>query len=207
MATNFPTSLDTSTNLPNPASTDVTSNANPNLSHAYQHYTINAAILALEAKVGINASAVTSSVDYRLSQLVPAATTFQTVTQGAGSATFPTDNVYVSSTLLTLTLALAGLYLISYQVGIGGYGAGYFVWGQVIGTAGTALAGSINTNSMPGTTGTYTTPVGATFLYRAAAGEVITVQGKTLGCTSQAQSVFRPNGTAANSLSAYKLSA
>lgn len=64
MSVNFPTSLDTTTNLPNPAGTDILGNANPNLDHAYQHDTINAIVLAIEAKLGINGSAVTTSVDY-----------------------------------------------------------------------------------------------------------------------------------------------
>jgi len=57
---NFPSSIDA---LTNPASTDPVSNP----SHATQHANANDAIEALEAKVGANSSAVTTSHDYKLS--------------------------------------------------------------------------------------------------------------------------------------------
>lgn len=59
MSTSFPTSLDT---LTNPAATDSTSTVD----HAAQHANANDAIEALEAKVGVNSSAVTSSLDYKV---------------------------------------------------------------------------------------------------------------------------------------------
>ena len=62
MATNFPTSLD---NLTNPAGSDPVNNP----SHASQHANINDAIETLEAKVGVDNSAVTTSLDYRVTQL------------------------------------------------------------------------------------------------------------------------------------------
>ena len=62
MATNFPTSLD---NLTNPAGSDPVNNP----SHASQHANINDAIENLEAKVGVNNSTVTTSLDYRVTQL------------------------------------------------------------------------------------------------------------------------------------------
>lgn len=61
MATNFPTSLDT---LTNPTSTDGLNNP----SHSSQHADANDAIEALEAKVGVNGSVVTTSLDYRTRQ-------------------------------------------------------------------------------------------------------------------------------------------
>lgn len=60
MATNFPTSIDS---LTNPTSTDDTSTVD----HAAQHANANDAIEALEAKVGADSSAVTTSHDYKLS--------------------------------------------------------------------------------------------------------------------------------------------
>ena len=60
MAINFPTSLDT---LINPSATDQVAT----VSHADQHANANDAIEALEAKVGANGSAVTTSHDYKLS--------------------------------------------------------------------------------------------------------------------------------------------
>jgi len=59
MATSYPSSLDTFTN---PQSTDLLSAAG--VSHASQHANVNDAVEALEAKVGANSSAVTSSHDY-----------------------------------------------------------------------------------------------------------------------------------------------
>lgn len=64
MATNFPTSLDS---LPNPTGSDLMENATAALDHDVQHSNANDAIEALEAKVGINGSAVTTSHDYKLS--------------------------------------------------------------------------------------------------------------------------------------------
>jgi len=60
MAINFPTSLDT---LVNPTATDQVAT----VSHADQHANANDAIEALEAKVGADGSAVTTSHDYKLS--------------------------------------------------------------------------------------------------------------------------------------------
>lgn len=62
MATNFPTSLDS---LTNPAA----GNSLNSPSHAGQHADANDAIEALEAKVGVNSSAVTTSLDYKVTQL------------------------------------------------------------------------------------------------------------------------------------------
>lgn len=59
-ATSFPTSLDSFTN---PSATDKTNNP----SHSTQHSNANDAIEALQAKVGANSSAVTTSHDYKLS--------------------------------------------------------------------------------------------------------------------------------------------
>ena len=60
MATNFPASLDT---LTNPTSSDSLSSP----SHSAQHANVNDAVEALQAKVGANSSAVTSSLDYKVS--------------------------------------------------------------------------------------------------------------------------------------------
>jgi hypothetical protein len=59
MATNFPTSLDSLTNP-----TGASSLTSPD--HAGQHADINDAVEALEAKVGVNGSAVTSSLEYKI---------------------------------------------------------------------------------------------------------------------------------------------
>lgn len=59
MATNFPTSLDS---LTNPTSSNTLNSPD----HAGQHADANDAIEALEAKVGVNGSAVTTSLDYKV---------------------------------------------------------------------------------------------------------------------------------------------
>jgi hypothetical protein len=62
MATNFPASLDT---LTNPSATD-TLDSPP---HDEQHADANDAIEALQAKVGVDSSAVTTSLDYKIANL------------------------------------------------------------------------------------------------------------------------------------------
>jgi len=81
MATNFPTSLD---NLTNPAST----NELDAPSHSQQHADANDAIEALETKVGINNSANTTSLDYRVRQLETVPTYTDEMAQDASAALF-----------------------------------------------------------------------------------------------------------------------
>lgn len=64
MSINFPNSIDV---LSNPTGTDLLENATAALDHDVQHSNANDAIEALEAKVGANSSAVTTSHDYKLS--------------------------------------------------------------------------------------------------------------------------------------------
>ena len=61
MATNFPTSLDA---LTNPTASDPLTNP----SHADQHANVNDAVEALQAKVGVNGSAVATSLDYKVAR-------------------------------------------------------------------------------------------------------------------------------------------
>ena len=67
MSITYPTSLD---NFPNPQSTDLLDNSSPTLDHWTQHANVNDAIEALEAKVGVDSSAVTTSFDYKLSEVI-----------------------------------------------------------------------------------------------------------------------------------------
>lgn len=64
MSSTYPTSID---NFTNPVGTDKVNNANAALVHSTQHSQLNDAVEALEAKVGANSSAVTTSHDYKLS--------------------------------------------------------------------------------------------------------------------------------------------
>lgn len=59
MAITYPTTLDT---LTNPAATDSVAT----VSHSSQHSNVNDAVEALEAKVGVDSSAVTTSLDYKV---------------------------------------------------------------------------------------------------------------------------------------------
>lgn len=63
MAITYPTTLDS---FSNPTSTDLVENSNPALDHDRQHSDANDAIEALEAKVGVDNSAVTTTLDYKL---------------------------------------------------------------------------------------------------------------------------------------------
>lgn len=94
MATNFPTSLDT---FVNPAATDNLATVN----HASQHDNINDSVAALEAKVGINGSAVTTSLDYKINHLSGA-----TVTPGVLRST--TSVATFEPMLATGTVSLSG---------------------------------------------------------------------------------------------------
>jgi hypothetical protein len=62
VATNFPTSQD---NFTNPTSSDTLDSPD----HAAQHADVNDAVEALQAKVGVDSSAVTTSHDYKIAQL------------------------------------------------------------------------------------------------------------------------------------------
>jgi len=64
MAINYPTSLDTFTN---PTSSDAMNSVT--VPHATQHSDLNDAVEALEAKVGIDGSAVATSLEYRVNVL------------------------------------------------------------------------------------------------------------------------------------------
>ena len=61
MATSFPSGLDA---LTNPTSSDGLNSPD----HAGQHANVNDAVEALQAKVGVTASAVVSSLDYKVNK-------------------------------------------------------------------------------------------------------------------------------------------
>lgn len=93
MATNYPASLD---NLSNPASTDSLSG------HADLHTNVNDALEALQAKVGVDNSAVSTSLDYRVAALetAPPSTEskilYETVLNNTGSTIAKGKAVYIS---------------------------------------------------------------------------------------------------------------
>lgn len=85
MTTSYPTALDT---LANPSATTLEDASG--YEHDVQHATANDAIEALEAKVGITGSAVTSSLDYRVVDLEASVTTLENAVTGWGPETAPT---------------------------------------------------------------------------------------------------------------------
>ena len=112
MATNFPTSLDA---LTNPTSGQTLNSP----SHSTQHANSNDAIEALQAKVGVNSSAVTTSLDYIVRNLSAANITSGTLpsarlagitslslSTGAGAIIKSTEQRLVSGTNQS-----AGLYM------------------------------------------------------------------------------------------------
>lgn len=64
MGTTYPTTIQT---FSNPTSTDLLENATTALDHDYQHTTENDTLFALQTKVGVDGSAVTTTHDYKLS--------------------------------------------------------------------------------------------------------------------------------------------
>ena len=97
MAINYPGSLD---NFTNPTSASPINSP----SHADQHSNANDAIEALEAKVGANSSAVTTSHDYKIAQLESLVTSavagaksiYQDVRNQSGSSFVKATPVYIS---------------------------------------------------------------------------------------------------------------
>lgn len=100
---NFPTSLDS---LPNPTGVDLLENATLGLDHDQQHSNANDAIEALEAKVGINSSAVTTSHDYKLSAVTGSA---KALTSGTSTQSV-TGLTLVSPTLSLTSDATGDIY-------------------------------------------------------------------------------------------------
>lgn len=96
MATNFPSSLDDSTTIPaESANTKLSTN------HVTAHQNIQDAIEAIEAKVGVNSSAVTTSHDYKLSEVTSTDKAVgKTATQTVSNKTF-TSSTYNGVTLTT----------------------------------------------------------------------------------------------------------
>lgn len=68
MATNFPNTLDSFTNITDPTNTTLETDVGGR-THSEFHNDYNDAIEALEAKVGVDGSAVTSSHSYKISAL------------------------------------------------------------------------------------------------------------------------------------------
>jgi hypothetical protein len=98
MTTNFPTSLDA---LANPTSTDALTSP----SHSDQHANANDAIEALEAKVGVDGSPVTTSLDYLVTQANAIGSS------GLASGTYYTTSSNTGTTQATVTTTGTVSYL------------------------------------------------------------------------------------------------
>ena len=159
---NFPTSLDT---LTNPVGTDQLTSPD----HAGQHSNVNDAVEALEAKVGADSSAVTTSHDYKLSEVTSTdkavgktatqtltnktltAPAISTITNG-GTITVPsgTDTLVGKATTDTLT----NKTLTAPKIANGGFIADANGNEQIIfNTTGSAVNEVSITNAATGTTG------------------------------------------------------
>lgn len=112
MSINYPTSLDT---FSNPTGTDLVENANDALDHDVQHSNANDAIEALEAKVGITSSGVSSSHDYKLSGV----TGTDKAVSKTGTETL-TNKTLTSPTITTPTIASFTNATHTHQVAAGG---------------------------------------------------------------------------------------
>jgi len=74
-SSNYPTTLDTTANLPDVSGHNLSGDSDPLLQHSNQHDTVSQAVIALEAKLGIGSSPAGS------------ATTGQVLTKQAGGST------------------------------------------------------------------------------------------------------------------------
>ena len=124
MATSFPTGLDALTNP-----TGASSLTSPD--HAGQHADANDAIEALEAKVGVNGSAVTTSLDYRVRNI--------DATTAIVNGNTSTDLVAITQAGTGIALDVIGSSTVSSQTNVSG------VFGSA--ASGRLLLGSITGNT------------------------------------------------------------
>lgn len=178
MATSFPSSLDA---LTNPTSSDALNSP----SHSAQHANANDAIEALEAKVGVDSSAVTSSHTYKITQLETNGVTL------TGSQTL-TNKTLTSPTINTATISGAVLKETE----------------ETWNVSATAATGTVNMDVLTSSAWYYTSNASAnwTFNFRGdgsttlasllATGDSITVAfAVTQGTTAYYPTVFQVDGT------------
>ena len=132
MATNFPTSLDT---LTNPTSSDSLNSP----SHSAQHANVNDAVEALQVKVGINSSADTSSLEYRIAQLEAAGSPMKKVAAftSSGTWTVPSGVTYAIAHILG---GGGGIAIDATDAGDGGSSSVAFASGTVTANGGSKAA-------------------------------------------------------------------
>ena len=132
MATNFPTSLDS---LTNPTSSDSLNSP----SHSGQHANANDAIEALQVKVGIDSSADTSSLEYRIAQLEAAGSPIVKVARFTASGTW-TVPAGVTYAVAHITGGGGGIGVENNGAGDGGSSSVAFASGTVTATGGAKFA-------------------------------------------------------------------
>jgi len=158
MATSYPTSLDA---LTNPTSSNKLNDAG--VLHADQHANANDAIEALQAKVGVDSSAVTTSLDYKVRNVpigsavtglgTGVATFLTTPTSanllaavtdetGTGTLVFSTSPA-ISTSITTASTTFALLNTVATTITFGGAATSFTVGG----TPTTALTANIFTNA------------------------------------------------------------
>lgn len=123
MATSFPTSLD---NFTNPTAADAMNSAT--VPHATQHADANDAIEALETKVGVDGSAVTTSLDYKTSKsttlIAPSASVVPLTLRAAASQTADLLRIQNSSSTNLVEVDASGRVLVgpTADLAVGGTG-------------------------------------------------------------------------------------
>ena len=161
MASSFPSSLDVFTN---PSSTDALDSVS--VPHATQHSDLNDAVEALEAKVGADGSAVTSSHDYKIAQLegrdtaglvhisrTTIGTAVSSVTvSGAFSSTYANYRIAISEG--SSSTPAAGLLMTVAGAGASDHYSTVLYYTMGLGTAGTAVKNGTSYIDVGGVRGT-----------------------------------------------------
>ena len=132
MATSFPSSLDSFTN---PVSSDTLSSP----SHSAQHANANDAIEALQVKVGIDSSADTSSLEYRIAQLEAAGSPIVKVASFTASGTW-TVPAGVTYAVAHIRGGGGGIAIDATDAGDGGSSSVAFASGTVTASGGSKAA-------------------------------------------------------------------
>ena len=147
MATSFPSSLDSFTN---PLSSDTLSSP----SHSAQHADANDAIEALQVKVGVDSSADTSSLEYRIAQLEAAGSPIVKVAAFTSSGTW-TVPAGVTYAVAHMRGGGGGANFGTSNGGTGGTSSVAFSGGTVIAGGGSGVqsgvTGGVTASSVPAT--------------------------------------------------------
>jgi len=137
MASSFPSSLDAFTN---PSSTDAMDSVS--VPHATQHADLNDAVEALEAKVGADSSAVTSSHDYKIADHASRLTTLEG-RDLAGLVKISTTSIASGASSVTISNVFSSDYENYWIDGFFSLASStVFVWFQLTGVTGGVYYGN-----------------------------------------------------------------